>query len=100
MERPRVELEAGRRAGSWTIAVAISRFVTASVKPAARPARGAASIVRCDRGLQRFVAAWPRRSKHLMSVWRHATCADRDVHSSDERMRRESARYYSHDIFA
>jgi len=52
----------------------------ASAKPAARPARGAVSIGRCDRGLQRFVAKCARWSGRLMSVCGHATCADRDVH--------------------
>jgi hypothetical protein len=60
MERPSVELDVAWRAESCAIAVAISRFVTASAKPPARQAPAAVSIVRCDRKLQLLVASVSR----------------------------------------
>src|SRR5260370_33751967 len=81
MEKPSVELDGAERAVSRTIAVAISRFVTASAKPAARHARTAASIARSERGLRRLGAECGHSPGRGSGVWDHATCADRHSHS-------------------
>src|SRR5260221_9223222 len=60
IERPSDELDVARRARSRAITVAISRVETASVKPAARSARTAASIARSDCELQPLAATCGR----------------------------------------